>query len=319
MRNKFKNCFRAVKGSWRSNLFLGMAAISFLLITVSSPMAEVNRSMIPGQYGEVIYHRNERSPNQLYIIGISHRNSLNRSNGSNTSRVQAEVYKIGEWLVLNRGLKLLLPEGFFENKRTAENGKERACSDPIDIKAVEERLSDDGTYVNAEMLLMAYHPLRMRQVEDNELYNAVYNGIKKLVNHWKNPDACDYFTTKSELDYFQERRTAFMLQRIPEVIDEEIQQGRIKQRKAIFTVGISHLPKIIEYLNAKKVTVYAPISSQSKNEDYTAELNLAKENFGIEVIVPRTLADDDKILELNKLDKMVIHSRAIVPSLATLP
>ena len=69
----------------------------------------------PAQYGEVIYQTNEKSSNHLYIIGTSHRDSLTCLNGSLTPRVQAEVYKIGEWLIDQRGIELLLPEGFFKN------------------------------------------------------------------------------------------------------------------------------------------------------------------------------------------------------------
>jgi hypothetical protein len=36
-----------------------------------------------------------------------------------------------------------------------------------------------------------------------------------------------------------------------------------------------------------------------------AELSLQKENFGVSVIIPRTLANDQKILEISELDKIV--------------
>ncbi len=73
-------------------------------------------SKILKDYGEVIYQSNGETYNQIYIIGLEHRDSITRSNGTNTSKVQAEVYKIGEWLILNEGLRLLLPEGFFTKK-----------------------------------------------------------------------------------------------------------------------------------------------------------------------------------------------------------
>ncbi len=151
--------------------------------------AEANLK-IPAEYGEVIYESSQKSPNQLFIIGISHRDFFTLRNGSNTSRVQAEVYRIGDWFIHNQGAELLLPEGFFKNGATKiEEGnpnprfkKGTSCKDFSDTKALEERLSDDNTYVNAEMLLKESHQLMTDQVEDKELYDAVSKCIVKLVN-----------------------------------------------------------------------------------------------------------------------------------------
>ena len=116
----------------------------------------------------MIYRSNEKSPNQLFIIGLSHRDSLTRLNGNKTSRVQAEVYKIGDWLIHDQGVELLLPEGFF-SKKPARDEEEKVktalekskCVDLSEMKAIEERLADNKTYVNAEMLLNENHHLRM--------------------------------------------------------------------------------------------------------------------------------------------------------------
>ena len=70
---------------------------------------------IPFERGEVVFSSNERSPNQIYIIGMSHRDTLTRANGSNTVKSQIEAYRIGEWLIQNKGLELLLPEGFLKD------------------------------------------------------------------------------------------------------------------------------------------------------------------------------------------------------------
>jgi len=241
------------------------------------------------------------------MIGISHRDALTCLNGDNTPRVQAEVYKIGDWLIHNQGLELILPEGFFkstatkiEKKKISAPERENRCTS-LDMKALEERLSDNKTYVNAEMLLKESHLLKLQQVEDKELYDAVRKSIFKLVTC----DSDNYSLVRSELDYLQERRTAAMLQKIPEIIDGEVRHGNIRSRRAIFTIGMSHLHKIITYLNENRITIYAPLLGSNGNKDYIAELNLQKENFGISVILPRTLADDQKSLEINRLDKIV--------------
>jgi hypothetical protein len=144
------------------------------------------------------------------------------------------------------------------------------------------------------------HALRLQQIEDKGLYEAVQKGLLKLVNCRE--DTSPYASLKSELDYLQERRTAVMLQKIPEIVNHEYRQGNIKNKKAIFTIGLSHLHKIIRYMNENGITIYAPLFSSNGNKDYVAKLTLQKENFGVSVILPRTLAGDQEILKINGLD-----------------
>jgi hypothetical protein len=295
---------------------------TLFLFLVSVPLRAETDLKIPVEYGEVIYRFNEKSPNQIFIIGISHRDSLTCLNGDNTPRVQTEVYKIGDWLIHNQPLELLLPEGFFKSpsKKTEKknvNAPEREISCPsLDMKALEERLSDNKTYVNAEMLLKENHRLRLRQVEDKGLYDAVRANLVKFADC--KIDSKDYSPLKSNLDHLQDKRTAAMLQKMPEIIEEEFRRGDIKSKKAIFTIGLSHVHKIIGYLNENRITIYSPPSASKGSEDYIAELNLVRENFGVCVIIPKTLAADQKILEMNQLEKIVKQSRAPTP-LSSLP
>ena len=296
-----------------SRNLLSLLLTLFSLLLPILLYAETNLK-VPVEYGEVIYRFNEKSPNQIFIIGISHRDSLTYLNGDNTSRVQAEVYKIGDWLIHHQGSELLLPEGFFKSTSTKIEKKninaperESGCTS-LDMKVLEERLSDNKTYVNAEMLLRENHPLRLRQIEDKDLYDAVRTDIFKLLSCRGNTS--DYSSVKSELDYLQEKRTAAMLQKIPKIVDEEFRQGNIKSKKAIFTIGMLHLQNIITYLNENRIRIYAPLLASNGSEDYIAELNLQKENFGVSVILPRTLADDQKILEINRLDRIVKECRS---------
>jgi hypothetical protein len=286
-------------------LFL-LALFSFVLITPSNAQTILE---IPVQYGEIIYRFNEKNPNQIFIIGISHRDALTCLNGDNTSRVQAEIYKIGDWLIHNQGVELALPEGFFkspsakiEKKNITPPERGNSCAS-IDMAALEKRLSDNKIYVNAEMLLKENHSLRLRQIEDKDLYEAVRNHLFKLATC--RDDSSDHSLLKSELEVLHEKRTAAMLQKIPQIVNEEFQQGNIKNKKAIFTVGMFHLHEIITYLNEKAIKIHAPPLASNGNEGTMAELNLQKENFGVSVIIPRTLADDPKTLEINELNEIV--------------
>ena len=293
----------------KSSCFLAIILVSLFLIRVPSPFAETNLN-IPAEYGEVIYRSNPESPNQLFIIGMSHRDSLTRANGGNTSRVQAEVYQIGNWLIHTQGVRLLLPEGFFKNP-SAPIGKLNvpdstgSCADLPDLKALEARLSDDQTYVNAEMLLKEDHSLRVRQVEDLPLYREVRDDLVKLASGGEK--GCDPKVSIAELDYLQERRAAVMLQNISRVVEEEFRQGAIRNEKAIFTIGMSHIHSIIQYLKEGKITVCAPPLPSDGHRDYIANLDLQKKNFGVIVILPRTLAGDPEILRMNHLDPITLQ------------
>lgn len=288
-------------------IFLLLSAfLPFLLITPSNAQTVPE---VPAQYGEIIYRFNEKNPNQIFIIGIGHRDALTCLNGDSTSRVQAEIYKIGDWLIHHQGVELVLPEGFFKNpsaniekKNINAPGRGSSCT-PIQMAALEKRFSDNKTYVNAEMLLKENHSLRLRQIEDETLYQAVTNHLVKLASC--RDDSADYLRLNSEIEILQEKRAAAMLQKIPKIVNDEFQRGNIRSKKAIFTIGMFHLHNIITYLNEKKIMIQALPSASNGKEGYTAELNLQQGNFGVSIIVPRTLVNDQKILEITKLDELV--------------
>lgn len=162
-----------------------------------------------------------------------------------------------------------------------------------------ERLSDNATFVNAEMLLKESHPIRLRQVEEQDLYwNARESMIRLISSENRAPGSS---ALKSRLDYLQERRTAALLQNAPDVTNEEFKHGYIKRRRAILTIGLSHIPNIIKYLKDKKITVRAPLFDKGDEKDYNADLNLIRKSFGVSILLPRTLADHQEILEMNGL------------------
>lgn len=286
-------------------LFFAVLLIPGFNLNAGTDHGAADIPAIPFEHGEVVFSCNERSPNQIYIIGMSHRDTFTGANGSNTVRSQIEVYRIGEWLIQNRGLELLLPEGFFLKEASDEKGNliKTAASDngkrvSFDIKTLEEKLENDNSYINAEMLLMESHSIESQQVEDIDLYNAVREKIS-LLEKFGN-DTYESLFIKSGLDYLQERRTAAMLQKIPEVIEGEYREGRIKNKKAIFTIGMSHISEIIKYLKQNKIEIYSP--AFTPYDDYLSGVNLLENDFGVTIIIPRILADNRELLKLTRLD-----------------
>lgn len=278
--------------------------LSLILLQGTAHSAGVASCPVPGDYGEVVCRYNEKSPNQLYIVGIGHRDTLTGSNGPLTSRIQAEVYKIAEWLIKNQGVELLLPEGFFveSRERTAEKRVQTrflpASPGEMSIEVLEKRFSDERTFMNAEMLLRKNFSLLIKQVEDRDIYRTVYENICLLVESGGNMEK--NFLIRSELDYHQKRRVGAMLQKIPGIVNEQFLGGHIDNKKALFTIGLSHISDIIKYLEEKNITVFSPLFTPVKHEDYIEGLNLLKEDFGISVIVPRTLIDAHETMGKNK-------------------
>jgi hypothetical protein len=286
-------------------LFIALLLIPGFNLNAGTTQGAADIPAIPLERGEVVFRCNEKSPDQIYIIGISHRDTLTRTNGSNTVKSQIEVYRIGEWLIQNKGLELLLPEGFFLKEDSDEKGNliKTAASDngkrvSFDIKTLEEKLGNDNSYINAEMLLMESHRIESQQVEDIDMYNAVREKISLLEKYGN--DTYESLFLKSGLDYLQERRTAAMLQKIPEVIEGEYREGRIKNKKAIFTIGMSHLSEIIKYLKQKKIEIYSP--AFTPYDDYLSGVNLLENDFGVTIIIPRTLANNLELFKLTRLD-----------------
>lgn len=259
---------------------------------------------LPSEYGEIVYRTGSNSPKMLYIIGISHRNASNRINAANTVQTQMEIFRIGEWLNRKMELELLLPEGYFSRRNeyfqpTVSNSGHGPASQ-LDRVSLQERLADESSFVNAEMLLMEQFNMHASQVEDKNIYNAVRNGLGNL--------GADGFGRLSpaarwaELQYLQQLRTAVLLQNIPAAIEDKLLNGLIRNRSALFTIGLNHLQDIIRYFEEDTIRIDAPPSDRHQFNSYNAELNLARQGYDVTIIIPRTLADDGKLLQMTNLN-----------------
>lgn len=258
----------------------------------------------PDEYGSIIYKCNEHSPKQLYVIGMSHRDTLTGLNGTKTVDSQVEVYRITEGLIKSKGLRLILPEGYFSHtdnedravlvRRTTSGAGEVS----LDTTILKTRLTDDAVHANAELLLMESYDIILKPVEDTELYNAVRSRVRDLE---KEAGVFERLYIRSELDYLQERRVAAMLQKIPDVIDKEYREGSISAENAVFTIGMHHIVEIVRYLKNRKIEIPSPAFTSF--EDYTADVSLLQQDFGVTVIVPHSLAGAGDLTLLTKLQE----------------
>ena len=302
-----------------AKLHLGII-LTYCLFLVTIPFSSVEASQeqfgnyhdtmdMPFEYGEVIYHTNTKSPKQLYIIGISHRDPDSGANNSTTVRTQMELFHIGEWLKNNRRLNLLLPEGYFNdchpsNMPSAVQAIKALDVNSLDNGFLEEKLTAETPFMNAEMLLMEYRSFHACQVEDRSIYNAVRNSLGRLKNSEGKP--LESAANIVELNYLQEIRTAQLLQNIPAVIENNLHRGLIGNRSALFTIGLSHIEDIIRYIENKSIFISSPADSTGLPDVLESKLNLLHSGYGITIIIPRTLAEDHKLLQLTNINKIFI-------------
>jgi hypothetical protein len=270
-------------------------------------LAEAGSNVCPAEYGKTLYECNPTQEKQLFIIGMGHRDALTGANAPRTARIQAEVYKIGEWLIRRENVELILPEGFFKSAEgnkassTRADSEKRKAAEAFDLRALEEKLSATGVFINAEILWKRNYAVTLQQVENRECYEGVGALIAKLAGGCS---AEEYKRTRASLDSLQERRTEVMLQRIPEIIEREYKEGRIRTHKAIFTIGLSHLFPILNYLSEGRGR-FSPLPAE--RNDYQPP-DLRQENYRVSVLLPRSLAEDPKTLEINGLGKNLFGS-----------
>lgn len=314
------SCIRINKAIKPSIFLTGITLISCFLFFSSlatvSASPEIDHSVsdyldMPLEYGEVIYRINAESPKQLYIIGISHKDPDSGENDSTTVQTQMEIFRIGEWLKKERHLNLLLPEGYFSDKNKgsalkASIAQPVAAFHPVypDNLLIHKKLAADTPYMNAEMLLMEYHNFHASQVEDRRTYDAVRSSLGKL----KTSSSKRLKSTGNleELLYLQEVRTAQILQNIPNVIEDEFLNGAIGNRTALFTIGLNHIKDIFRYIKNDQIQIASPIGSNVLPDILSSQLNLLKTGYGVTIIIPRTLADNHKLLEMTRIDRIML-------------
>ncbi len=165
-----------------------------------------------------------------------------------------------------------------------------------------KRLQDNNAYTNAEMLLMEHYGMKSRQIEDEDMYHAVKTITRLLAE--KSISEYETIYVISSIAYLQARRTAAMLQNIPDVINDEFACGRIKSKKAIFTVGLSHISDIIKYLKKGRIDIQSPAFHSSYN-DFFSELNIQREQYGVTIIIPNTLAESRDVARLTGIDLLM--------------
>lgn len=284
-----------------------LPAVSVLAIEAAAQAPSAGLAL-PAELGEVVFALPGTSDRQIYIIGHSHRSARTGANGAYTIKAQAEVYRIGEWLIRQEDVQLLLPEGFFKRQPAAAastggipRGEVIKAAISLEHQDLVEKLSDTSVFVNADMLLRANYHIQLQQVEDTEIYQAVSRYLH-LSNDMRDTHLAGLLDV--ELDFLQEIRSAAMLQNIPDAVEFELQMGNIDNRQAMFTVGMAHVDEIIRFLRAGRIDLAPPALTFASYQEHQAMLRLIEEGYGVTVILPRSLIDNQEALRLANLSSI---------------
>jgi hypothetical protein len=296
-----------------SGKFLNFCLAIFTLWLFFPPVAsDVSASadnreqfVVPENIGEVIYRVNTEQANQIYIVAQSHRSSFVGRSNVITEQVQAEIFRIGEWLIRNRDVELLLPEGYFRGPSV----KDVSPAEPLLVEAelssriqtlddqtLISTLADSSRFVNAGMLLHTYMGIKLQQVEDKELYLRAKNLLGQLMQL---PESDDDLILNT-LDYQQKKRSAVILKNIPQILEEEYNNRSISNKNVMLAIGLVHVDEMIDFITNSKIEINA-LAFSDENCDcdrYVESLNYLTEHFGITVILPRSLANQQDILRM---------------------
>ncbi|MFO7577587.1 MAG: hypothetical protein R6W66_07675 [Pelovirga sp.] len=276
-----------------------IASVSPVFCLNSAPHSAIDEGL-PNAYGRVVFQKNQDATNQIFIIGQAHRSGVDGKNGQQTVQAQMEIYRIGEWLIRQKKVELLLPEGFFQKGIVQKHAQGRPDAHPapdtLDSARLRSLLQDTSRFVSADTLLSAQYPVRLGQVEDEALYQRVSRLMRQLGH--QNEDLNRAFF--EELNDYQRKRTAMMLRNIPLAIESVFQKGEIENKHAIFTIGMAHIADILEFFHANTGEI-----AGNDNLLSASALDLLEQGYGVTVILPKSLAEDDKVLRLTRLAQRI--------------
>ena len=253
---------------------------------------------LPKNFGEVVYqqHRDRGDrDNRIYIIAQSHRSAISGEENDGCQEVQAEIYRIGEWLIANEKVDSLLPEGYFSDpssdsglKPIRTRGELRQFEKLDDVKLA-ALLSNKTSFVNADRLLYDTYDLALHQIEDRKLFFTVVDQLRTLLSNspWQQNDP----TTLPSLLYHQKKRSAVILENIPGALtDKNSEDGNpVRIHRAMLTIGLSHVDTMIDFLKNGKAQILPPPGMEDRIKEYTCELNSVTESYAVFFIIPRAL------------------------------
>ena len=238
---------------------------------------------LPEQLGTVVYQSRPEATSRVYIIANGHRSAISGANATDTVQAQMETFRIGEWLIKQRRVELLLPEGFFGTMGRSEApvGNDSVLGN----QALKQLLADTSHFINAELLLHDKYGIGLEQVEDRKLYRAVKERLQAALGGASNASGALF----REIAHLQQLRSAHLLNAAPAVVAAAYHQGRIDTPNAMLTIGLSHMDDIISLLEAGDMDPAGIEEAGRDSSLQAATQELPRQTVGITIVVPRSL------------------------------
>ena len=250
---------------------------------------------LPAHLGEVVYQERLDRDNRVYIIAQSHRSAISGKENDDCQQVQAEIYRIGEWLIAHEQVDVILPEGYFDSRSPNPDrqslrpqGETRSFV-KLDDASLASLLGNPTEALSADRLLHRTYDLTLRQVEDREIFMAVADQLRSLLTAppQEQPDP----NARPLLLYQQQKRTAVILENTRGTMAEK--RGETDNpahgRRAILTIGLAHVDTMIDLLNNGKTHIPPPPGMEGRVDGCSCDLTGLKESCAIVVIIPQTL------------------------------
>lgn len=275
--------------------FILLAALCVFFLVSRSPLYAAGKEnpqspalaerSLPEPLGTVVYQSRPEATSRIYIIANGHRSAISGANATATVQAQMETFRIGEWLIKQKHVELLLPEGFFGTMGRSEAPVGNDSFLDLDNQALKKVLTDTSHFINAELLLHDKYGIGLEQVEDRKLYRAVKERLQAALGGTSNASGALF----SEIAHLQQLRSAHLLHAAPAVVAAAYRQGRIDTPNAMLTIGLSHLDDIISLLETGDM---APAVLEEAGRDSSLQATAQeqpRQTIGITIVVPRSL------------------------------
>ena len=246
------------------------------------------------EYGTQLARMKTGSNNRIYVVAMRHRRPFDKKADKDVGKVQAEVYRVAEDLIVNHDVSLMLSEWAryeppLDNSVLRQyvndvlNDARISLSRNIDDKSLEKILQDDSLVrekpamdMCAEALLLINYRTDLQGIEDMKVRGIDH----ELVMDPKKYD-------EKLFDHISKFRNAAMLQNAPKVIERELEAGRTANKNAVVLVGQLHMQHMMDSVGNGRVVVPELPSYGLPAVD--EELNVKKLGYDITFISPKSL------------------------------
>ncbi len=235
-------------------------------------------------YGEIIFKIRQDAPNQLYVIGQSHK-KLDGTQSEHIPKIQMEVFRIGQKLIDKFKVGLFLAEGYFEN--TVYEKKRKENIQETDIRRLAEYCKDDDYIVSstkdhadwdAVFYFQLFTNVNIQGAEDR----IYHRNVITLLTSQRNPVSDVLYA------YYNHLRTMAVLLNGPKVVDREQEARRLISSNFAIIFGDDHIPKLIESVEKDYFKVDFSRLSPLPFDKISQPLKYEQLGYGATVIRPKS-------------------------------